>query len=178
MSRYEQDENRLALLKTGSHREWKLFFDEHAEAFSLFVMKYGKLQRDEAMQIFQEAVIILHRNVTSGKLDAPLRSSLSTYIYGIGKNLCRRTEGQNLVFPENLPEIPQSPQEELDERRHNAALVKNLLNRIGEKCREFLTLVFINEMEQEEIMAHKGIPSPEAFRKRKHDCLKKMRELV
>ncbi len=178
MSNYKQDEAQLLKLKTGNHREWKHFFDEHIEAFLLFVMKYGHLQREEALSIYQETIVIFHRNVTNLKLEPPLRSSLSTYIYGIGKNLCRRKTGTSLTFPENLPEIPQTPFEEEDERRHNAAVVKNLLKRIGEKCREFLTMVFLEEKPQEDIMSQMDIPSPEAFRKRKHDCLKKMKALI
>ena len=178
MSKYSQDDEQLKRLKTGDHRVWKQFFDEHIEAFLLFTMKYGKVQREEAYGIYQDAIVIFHRNVTAGKLEPPLRSSLSTYIYGIGKNLCRRKPGTNLSFPENLPELPQTPFEEEDDRRYNAAIVKNLLERIGEKCREFLTMVFLEEKQQEEIMGQMEIPSAEAFRKRKHDCLKKMRALI
>lgn len=178
MNRYSQDEDQLERLKSGNHREWKEFFDLHLEAFVLFVIKYGQVQKDEAYSIYQEAIVILHRNITRGKLTAPLRSSLSTYIYGIGKNLCRRKSNAMLSFPENLPELPQSPFEEEDNRRHHAAVVKSLLQRIGEKCREFLTMAFLEERGQEEIMERMDIPSPEAFRKRKHDCLKKMRALI
>ena len=178
MSNYSQDEDQLMRLNTGSHREWKLFFDEHIEGFLFFIMKYAQVQQEEAHNIYQEAIIIFHRNVTRGKLEPPLRSSLSTYIYGIGKNLCRQQTGSKLSFPENLPELPQNPFEEEDERCHNAAVVKNLLGRIGEKCREFLMLAFLDEKPQEEIMAQMEIPSAEAFRKRKHDCLKKMRALI
>jgi RNA polymerase sigma factor (sigma-70 family) len=178
MSKYQQDDELLKRLKSGNHRVWKELFDNNIDAFILFVMKYGKLQQDEAYGIYQEAIVIFHRNVTSGKIEPPLRSSLSTYIYGIGKNLCRRKTSTNLSFPENLPELPQTPFEELDERRHNAAVVKSLLARIGENCREFLTMVFLEEKQQDDIMVQMEIPSPEAFRKRKHDCLKKMRALI
>lgn len=178
MTRYSQDEAQLARLNSGSHREWKEFFDQHVEAFILFVIKYGHVQREEAYNIYQEAVVIFHRNVTRGKLTTPLRSSLSTYIYGIGKNLCRRKTNTKLSFPENLPELPEFPFEEEDNKRHNAAIVKNLLDRIGEKCRSFLIMVFLEEKQQEEIMDRMEIPSSEAFRKRKHDCLKKMRALL
>ncbi len=141
-------------------------------------MKYGKASRAQAFDLYQEALIALHRNVTGGKVEAPLRASLQTYLFGIGKNLCRRAGEQHLSFPENLPELPENPFEEADTRRHNAALVQSLLNKIGEKCRTFLTLVFIEEQPQKDIMAALEIPSDEAFRKRKFDCLKKMRVAI
>lgn len=178
MDKYGQDEKRLERLKTGSHRDWKLFFDDHLEAFLLFVMKYGQINKDEALEIYQEAIIIFHRNVTNGRLVTPLRSSLSTYIYGIGKNLCRRKPGSNLSFPENLPDLPQTPFEEEENRRHNVIWVKSLLERLGGKCREFITMTFLDEKSMEEIMSTMDIPTPEAFRKRKHDCLKKIRSLI
>ncbi len=178
MSKYRQDEERLNELKTGNHRAWKRFFDENSEAFLLFTMKYGQTDREQAYGIFQEALVILHRNCTGGKLVPPLRSSLQTYLFAIGKNLCRRGGKNHLQFPENLPDLPENPFELDDERRHNAALVKSLLGRIGDKCREFLTLVFLEEMPQVDIMQQMEIPSDEAFRKRKFDCLKKMRTLL
>ncbi len=178
MSKYLQDEDLLAELKTGNQRTWKQFFDEHLEVFQLFVMKYGKLSREEAFGLYQEGIIILHRNISDNKLESPLRASLQTYLFGIGKNLCRRKSSGQLNFPDEIPDIPQYPFEESEERKHNAALVKGLLQKIGEKCRQFLTLVFLEELEAEQIMPAMDIPSPEAFRKRKHDCLKKMRELL
>ena len=179
MSKYQQDEAQLIQLKTGDRKVWKQFFDEHLEPFQLFVMKYGRVSKEESFGLFQDAMVILHRNVSGGKLSAPLQSKLQTYLFAVGKNLCRRKPGSGrLQFPEHLPELPEYPQEDLDNRNHNAALVKSLLARIGEKCRQFLTLLFLDETPQEEIMAAMAIPSNEAFRKRKFDCLKKMRKVV
>jgi RNA polymerase sigma factor (sigma-70 family) len=178
MSKYRQDEERILQLKTGDRRVWKQFFDEQLDAFLLFVMKYGKGSREQAFEVYQEAIIILHRNVTEEKLIAPLRASLQTYLYGIGKNLCRKRCNEHLVFPADIPDVPQNPFETDETQMHNAALVKNLLQQIGEKCREFLTLVFLEELPQPDIMARLEVPSDEAFRKRKFDCLKKMRGLL
>lgn len=176
MSKYQQEEDQLIQLKSGDRRVWKRFFDEHLEPFQLFVMKYGKVSKEDSFGLFQDAIIILHRNVSGGKLAPPLKSKLQTYLFAIGKNLCRRRGGAGrLQFPEYLPELPENPQEEMDERQHNAALVKSLLAKIGEKCRQFLSLLFLEEMPHDEIMATMAIPSNEAFRKRKFDCLKKLR---
>ncbi len=53
-----------------------------------------------------------------------------------------------------------------------------MLNKLGGMCRQFLTLVFIEEKEAVEVCQLMQIPSQEAFRKRKFDCLRKMRKLV
>ncbi|MFQ5446287.1 MAG: RNA polymerase sigma factor, partial [Saprospiraceae bacterium] len=168
MSKYRQDEELLSQLKAGNHLVWKRFFDEHLDAFLRFVMKYGAVSKDRAFEFYQDAIIVLHRKVTEGQLAAPLRSSLQTYLFGIGKNLCRRTASGRLSFPADVPDIPEHPMEEVHERQHNAAVVKSLLQRIGDKCREFLTLVFLDELPQDEIIEKLAIPSNEAFRKRKH----------
>jgi RNA polymerase sigma factor (sigma-70 family) len=178
MSKYLQDEKLLVELKAGHQRAWKQLFDEHLEAFQLFVMKYGKVSKEKAFELYQEGVIILHRNISDQKLESPLRASLQTYLFGIGKNLCKRTSSNYLNFPDEIPDVPQYPFEEIEERKHNAALVRGLLQKIGEKCRQFLTMIFLEEIETEQIMSALEVPSAEAFRKRKHDCLKKMRELL
>lgn len=178
MSKYWQDEELLLQLRSDNHRLWKQFFDEHLEVFQLFLIKYANMPRESTLELFQEAIVILHRNITSEKLASPLRAGLQTYLFGIGKNLCRRRTSAALNFPADIPDIPENPFEEDDERKHNATLVRNLLNRIDEKCRRFLTLVFLEEQPQEDIILEMAIPSAEAFRKRKFDCLKRMRELL
>ena len=175
MSKYKQDEDSLSQLKTGDHRHWKRFFDGHLEAFQLFLFKHGSVSRETALDMYQEAIVIMHRNITSGKLDAPLRAGLQTYLFGIGKNLCRRKGSNLLSFPADLPDLPSDPMAEAEDHKHNVTRVKALLARIDEKCRQFLSMIFLEEMPQEDILRHLSIPSSEAFRKRKHDCLKKMR---
>lgn len=178
MNKYRQDEILLAQLQKDDRQQWHSFFDEHRQPFAAFLIKYGMVDADEADQMYQEALVLLHRNIREGRLSAPLRSSLRTYLFGIGKNLCRKKGRSKLSFPDEVPDIPENPIEEEHERHHCEVLVSQLLNKLGGMCQEFLTLVFIEEKEASEVCAAMDIPSQEAFRKRKFDCLKRMRKLM
>jgi len=178
MSKYRQDEKLLIQLKSGDRQRWHSFFDDNRQPFAAFLIKYGNVDSDEADQMYQEAIVLLHRNIREGKLETPLRSSLRTYLFAIGKNLCRKRGRSKLTFPDEVPDLPENPIEEEHDRHHCAELVSRLLNKLGGMCQQFLTLVFIEEKEPKEVCDLMKIPSPEAFRKRKFDCLRKMRKLV
>ncbi len=178
MSNYGKDESVLRQLQMGNRKAWEEFFHEHREAFKGFVKNYGRVDEELAESMYQEAVVLLHRNIRSARLQPPLRSSLRTYLFGIAKNLCRQQHRNPLNFPPKLPELPDYWFEQKVEQQHNTALVRSLLERLGGMCSEFLRLVFIEEKTQEEVCRLMQIPSPEAFRKRKHDCLKRIRKLL
>lgn len=178
MSNYGKDETVFRQLQMGNRTAWEAFFHEHKEAFKGFVKKYGRVDEELAEAMYQEAVVLLHRNIRAARLQLPLRSSLRTYLFGIAKNLCRQHQHKALNFPSELPDLPDNWFEQKVEQQHNVALVRSLLERLGGMCREFLKMVFIEERHQEEVCRLMQIPSPEAFRKRKHDCLKRIRKLL
>ena len=57
-------------------------------------------------------------------------------------------------------------------------LARALLDRIGEPCRSLLEMVYIKEFVMEAVAENLGLPSEGAARKRKFDCLQKMKELL
>lgn len=178
MSNYRQDEKLLMQLKNGDRQRWHRFFEDNRQPFAAFLVKYGNVNNNEADQMYQEAIVLLHRNIREERLVTPLRSSLRTYLFAIGKNLCRKRSQSKLIFPDEVPDLPENPIEDEHHRRHCAELVSRLLNKLGGMCKQFLTLVFIEEKPAREVCELMQIPSPEAFRKRKFDCLRKMRRLV
>lgn len=178
MSNYLQEEELLKKLKNGDRQCWHSFFIQQRRPFAIFVMKYSNVDEEEADQLYQESIVILHQNIREGKLLSPLKSSLRTYLFGIGKNLCRKRYRSNLTFPEQIPDLPENPIDDAHHRLHCADLVKRLLEKIDSNCRQFLTLVFIEEKPAKEVCQIMQIPSPEAFRKRKFDCLRRMRSLL
>lgn len=178
MSNYRQDEELLQGLRGGNRELWQSFYREHEQPFVAFVIKYGGLDNVEADALYQEAIVLLHRNIREGRLLAPLRSTLRTYLFGIAKNLCRKHGRGNISFPGTLPDIPENQMEVQQAQQHHAALVAHLLKSLGGMCEKFLRLVFIEERDQDEVSRLMQIPSAEAFRKRKHDCLKRIRKLM
>lgn len=178
MDKYQDDENRLKRLQGGNEQEWKLLYDDLRSPFRLFFMKIAGLDPEEAGQLFHDTMVVLHRNVKGGKLEGPLQSSLKTYLFGIGKNVLRK-KGRGGDWETEIPDVAMIPEVENDHNQEaNAALVRRLLAQIGEACRELLELVYLKGYVMEAVAKELNISNEGTVRKRKFDCLKKMRTLM
>ena len=178
MSKYQEAENRLHELQEGSDLVWKAFYEDMRSPFRMFFMKRASLGPEEAGQLFHDTMIIFHRNVLQRKLVTPLQSSLKTYLFGIGKNVLRK-EGRKGDWEAEIPEIPiEASVESSHERAAKADLVRRLLSKIGDSCRQLLELVYLKGYVMEAVAKELGVENEGTIRKRKFDCLKKMRQLI
>lgn len=180
MNKYKTDELRLQRLSQGKEIEWQAIYDDIREPFRLFFLKNSTLDPEQAIELYQEAMIIFHRKVIRGKLVAPLQSTLTTYLIGIGKMLYLKKSGQKIdAWIDEIPDQAVAPVvEERADHAEQSALVQGLLDRIGEPCKQLLSLVYIKGYVMEAIAKEMDFPSEGAVRKRKFDCLKKMRRML
>ncbi|KAA3624230.1 MAG: sigma-70 family RNA polymerase sigma factor [Bacteroidetes bacterium] len=178
-SKYQNDEKLLEQLAGGDDRVWKAFYENVRDVFCGHFMKYAGIDPPKALELLHEAMVIFHRKAVSGNLQPPLQSLLSTYLIGIGKNLCRRKgfkladEGEDSL--KNLADDWITEHEQVEE---NAAIVKNLLGKIGEPCKSLLTMFYLKGFSMEAIANNMGMPSPGAAKKKKFDCLKAIRQML
>lgn len=179
MSKYPDDDRRLQLLATDDGKAWKELYDELRSPFRLFFVKYGALEPPAALELYQEAMVALHRNIVSGRLQAPLASALKTYLFGIGKVLVKKKGAGDKNWDDDIPEVPVAPEvESREEQKAKAELARRLLAQVDGPCRQVLELAYLRGFVMEAIAEELGLPSAGAARKRKHDCLKKLRELL
>ena len=134
MSKYARDEERLRELAQGGDAAWRTFYDDLRSPFRLFFLKHTNWGPEQVTSLYQDAMVVVHRKVTSGDLEAPLRSSLRTYLFGVGKMLYRKQGGTRIQWEEEIPEvaIPQGVEDRITERER-AKWVRDLLNRMDEK---------------------------------------------
>jgi RNA polymerase sigma factor (sigma-70 family) len=180
MSNYQQDEEKLNRLQTGNHVDWKQAYDDWRTPFLLYFHQQGVVDRDQVLTLFQDAMVVMFHNITTHKLEAPLHSELRTYLFGIGKRLYWRMKGEAAkAWKDDIPEIPVAPEvEDKEEQRHRADLVRRLLSQIGEPCRTVLDMFYLRGYSMEALAEEMELPSEGAARKKKFDCLKKMRDLL
>ncbi|KGE85443.1 MAG: RNA polymerase sigma factor [Phaeodactylibacter xiamenensis] len=175
---YSEDNALLEQLRSGDQNAWRNLYEEVRSPFRLYFIRYGTAP-EVATKMFQEAMVILNRNIRTGKLQAPLKSALRTYIIGIGRVLLMRKGTDTQQWEGEIPEIPILPEvEDQQERKAKAQLARQLLDRLGSPCRELLELFYLKNYVMEAIARELDLPSPGAARRRKHDCLRKMRELM
>ena len=135
---------------------------------------------EEAKDVFQEAVLAFYENVQADKFNAD--SKVSTYLFGIARfiwlnRLKRNGIGQkikaqleqNVIDPGFLPSMLKQEQEEL---------VNQFFLKLGEKCRQVLSLSFYRHFSMQEIAAEMGFDNEQVARNKKYQCLKKLKSMI
>ena len=177
-NKYFDEEELLRQLISGDEKVWQRFYNDIREPFRAYFLKSSHISPEEALELFHKVMIIFHRKVVSGGLVPPLNSKLKTYIFGVGKNVSRQ-QGFKGIGNDEIPEIPIDPiVEQTAETEENARQVQNLLQKIGNPCRDLLDLFYIKGYSMEAVAITMDFPSPGAAKKKKFDCLKAIRKMM
>jgi RNA polymerase sigma factor (sigma-70 family) len=147
------------------------------------VLKYVKESGgtvSDTEDIFQDAMVIFIEKVS--KDDFVLSSSISTYVFGICKNLSRekRREHQKdrvKTIEAKREEDTKSIDEFLEEERKYQALDKILIQ-TGKKCLELLKLFYYDRFSMKAIASRLGFKSETSAKTQKYKCLEKARSLT
>ncbi|MEZ4826530.1 MAG: sigma-70 family RNA polymerase sigma factor [Bacteroidia bacterium] len=135
--------------------------------------------REEAKDIFQDAIVNLLVSVREGKFEG--KSSITTYLYAISKNLwyrrfnrsVREDEWKN-AQPDDAQDIsPELNMMDTDQRK----LVGELLDSLKIKCREVLVL-WAEKYSMKEIADQLGYQNEQVVRNKKNHCLNELKEMV
>ncbi|MEP3387388.1 MAG: sigma-70 family RNA polymerase sigma factor [Reichenbachiella sp.] len=168
-------------LKIGNHEILRHVY-EHLTSVESFVLNNSGTIHD-AHDIFQEALIIFHRNVLRDEFQ--LTSTIRTYINAISRKMWLKKIRDKKMLMVNLDQLEshysieafefelaevQSP--ELHE------ILIALLNNMGETCKEILQLFYFKKMGLESIKKKLGYATSQVVRQQKYRCLQKMRKSI
>lgn len=138
-----------------------------------------KGSEDDALDIFQEAVIVLFRQVKMNKMNEV--ANLDGFIYRVSKNLFLNKLRQTNRFVEfnDRMDSPEEPSVEahlfMKESEND---LKTLFDKIGDKCRELLKALIFDELNYEEAALKFGMASGEVVKTQKYRCKKKLEVLL
>jgi RNA polymerase sigma factor (sigma-70 family) len=91
----------------------------------------------------------------------------------------RKQGGPATKWEEEIPEVAIPPAvEDRIAQREQAAWIRDLLNRMDEKCRDILRKVYLQGYSMEAIAEELSLSGAGSARKRKFDCLQRMRKLI
>lgn len=172
----------MAALRRGEHQLLRQIYREYRPAFFKWASQRSNLGEDDLADLFQDAVIILYKNAQAGKLEV-LKSSLKTYLFGIGKRLLYERYRAQAKAPLGEDALPQKEVEawsiELQyEQDHQSRLLQQLIGQLSAKCQQLLLLHFYHNYSGEALQQVFGYAKPSAVRISRHRCLKKLRSLV
>ena len=154
-------------------------YRKHLDAVLSFIMARNG-SREEAKDIFQDAVLSLLMSIQEGKFEG--KSSLSTYLHAISKNLWYRRFRRSITADEykaslNKDEIELGDPEYLMVDQDTEAQLQGLMDSLKDKCKEVLTM-WAQKYSMKEIAAALGYSNEQVVRNKKNHCLKELKELV
>jgi len=173
------DQRIIDLVKHGMHSKALDKLYKIYPAVLKYVKESGGTIADTE-DIFQDAMVIFIEKASSE--DFVLSSTISTYVFGICKNLSRekRREHQKeriKTTEAKREEDSRSIDDFLDEERKYQALDKILIE-TGKKCLELLKLFYYDRFSMKAIASRLGFKSETSAKTQKYKCLEKARRLT
>jgi len=142
---------------------------------TLKIVRNNEGNYEDAKDVFQEAMIVLYKSIRSGKFRG--ESSIKTYLYRISNNIwLGKLRAMKPVW--NIKETEGIFQKPEGDDQDTALLVKSLIERIGEKCRNLLLLYYWEECSMKEISEIMSFSNEDSAKTQKYKCMGKLIELI
>ncbi len=175
----ESEEMLLEALRSNKASAFEALYKKYYRMVVKQVIEFDR-PAEEAEDLFQEMLIILVQKLRDDNF--VLTSKLSTYIFGIVRNLLLKRKGKKKMdLSEDVEEYgPLADQDDIREKETldtQLNLVVACLEVIEESCRQVLFLSFFEKRSGAEIAQQ--LDYTEAFVKvKKHRCLEYLRKAV
>lgn len=160
----------------------ELYRDYRKEFLSWAYKSFGA-DADVASDCFQDAMIVLYRNVQNGKLTV-LQSSMKTYLFSIGRNVLLRK------FEVERREVPLSAQSYSEETSGSIEFpelyignnaenkIADLVQTLRDPCKSILRYFYFRGFSMEEIADVMNYKNAQTVKAQKLRCIKEMQSLV
>lgn len=130
---------------------------------------------EDATDIFQDALMILHGNLKNGTFRE--ESSIRTYIFSICKNLWLKELAKRRKQLDTMPEIMTGSQNAVDYLM-DVEIITLLMNELKMDCRSILTEYYFNNRSMAELKEIFNVNSIQAAKNKKWRCLGHLTKLV
>ena len=165
-------------------------YTQHDEAFHIMYQQFfagveafivgNNGSAEDAEDTFQDALVAVFNNLRSGNFQ--LQSSLKTYVFSISRNLWLnklRRQGRmvNITTEHEQIEIPENQMNVL-EKGERSEIIANLIEKMGEECRQLLLYFYFDRFRMKRIMELMGFSSEQVTKNKKSRCMKKLRAMA
>ncbi|ELR70932.1 RNA polymerase sigma-70 factor, ECF subfamily, putative [Fulvivirga imtechensis AK7] len=169
----------LQQVRQGDDHFLRQLYETNRTRFIKWFQQHHRITENEAIDLYQKTFTIFYFNVKDGKITT-LKSNISTYLFGIGKNLVRELfrQQKQQVQLDDVSEIETASYEflTLEEEAHQQGLVKKILDKLEEPCKSILLMYYFKNFSMESIATNLGYKNEGVAKKKKCLCLKKIRE--
>jgi RNA polymerase sigma factor (sigma-70 family) len=127
---------------------------------------------DDAKDIFQDALVILYKNVQSGNFT--LSVPLKTYLLGIIKNLWLQELRRRNKMPVAAEQFDIA--DAITEEEKDLDIAKAAFNLLGERCRQLLILFYFKKKTYRQLASFLAFGDEKTAKNQKYRCLQKAKE--
>lgn len=170
----------ILALKTRENETLARLYQNYKSEAVLWVQKEINCSPDDALDLFQTAVVILYDNVQTGKLTT-LTSDIKTYLFGVLKNKAKEwTRDQQKQNKLSQSEIWVSYVMEDNDSAVEEDLLKvasTSLIELGDPCRSILQYYYYDDKSMEEITTMMGYKNADTTKNQKYKCLKRLQNI-
>lgn len=170
----------ISKIKDNDNEALKVLYSNMHDSVTTYLISKGATKED-AMDTFQEALLMFYRNVQNNKFTAE-HSKISSYIFAIARNIwLHQLRRQNSSLMKTSSDLIESSyeaslveNENLDEMR---AKLESALSKLSDKCRNLILNYYLQDKTTEEIAKELGLSNVNVARQMKYRCMRKLREI-
>lgn len=173
------DASLIEKIKRNEESALKKLYEGNRKQFISFAKRYT-LDKETITDIYQDAFIALCENAKKGKMD-DLKSSISTYLFGIGKFMVFQylKKKKKMVIAEEIEAIDFDYEAYEEENNERAVLeLRKAFEAMGEQCKRVLQLFYYEERKLDEIMHLLDYSNKDVLKSQKSRCMKKLKDLI
>lgn len=175
--RYSQKEV-INGIKNNDSKIIRIFYQSEYRKLEQFVLGNQGTQED-AKDIFQEAFVVLWKNIRNDKFLPENETAVAGYLYQIAKNkwldrLRSNKDRFKVDLDENLIDSEIDNSSEKEEKHH---MVINAFQNLGETCKDLLKRFYFQKESMEQI-ASAFDWTPATARNNKYRCIQRMKEMI
>jgi len=169
----------IADIKSGKRDALDKLYTTYRTEFLKWMQHSFSCQEDDALDIFQDSIIVVYEHIKSGKLEV-LSSSLKTYLFAVGrrvflnKNKSKKPKTNNIEDYVHL-EGALDTNKELNDRQK---IMLALLNKLREPCRSIIYLFYYKRYSLEAITETMNYSSTDVVKTQKVRCMKMFKKIV
>lgn len=168
------DKKILEFFKTGQRdKAFKQLYSLYPRIENLVLSKGGK--QSDAQDVFQEALIILNRNLQQSNFK--LTASFYTYLYSVSRFVWK--DMQSKFTTQEFHDLKDNEvsifQHVLEEKKYRFA--ENAFRELGERCQQLLQLFYLKRIPFKEIAVTMQFKSEKIAKNQKYKCLKKAKDI-
>ena len=143
----------------------------------------NKGTKDDAADIIQETIIAFIEIVQKDKFRG--EASVKSFLYTITKNLWfseirKRTssDNRNRVFEKGKDLAEQETVQHMI-KRESVNLIQELFQRLGDKCKQLLLMVYYEDLSMKEILERiTDYENEQVLRNKKYKCMKQLEQMI